>query len=176
MAGGYGKSRVESLAQGEARRGEARPQGVLILQVNVDDILIWQKREGALRKFAGPGGRGGKICSRRKRLSPYGCPEKKTRNYIPPGDIVGEVEELASSMGVKSSRETVEFWDILSSKLGEKGYQEVIGAVIEIREKAAETLRKETEVQKELEAHLEKLRSNLLKLNDGMRAFKAYTK
>lgn len=85
-------------------------------------------------------------------------------------------QELASTMGVKSSRETVEFWDILSSKLGEKGYQEVIGAVIEIREKAAETLRKETEVQKELEAHLEKLRSNLLKLNDGMRAFKAYTK
>jgi hypothetical protein len=149
----------------------------LILQVNVDDILDLAKKEKGLyenllalveeeMKYAREGNASALMDVLRRKQ------EIISRQEI----LLERWEELASAMGVKSSRETVEFWDILSSKLGEKGYQEVIGAVIEIREKAAETLRKETEVQKELEAHLEKLRSNLLKLNDGMRAFKAYTK
>jgi hypothetical protein len=149
----------------------------LILQVNVDDILNLAKKEKGLyenllalveeeMKYAREGNASALMDVLRRKQ------EIISRQEI----LLERWEELASAMGVKSSRETVEFWDILSSKLGEKGYQEVIGAVIEIREKAAETLRKETEVQKELEAHLEKLRSNLLKLNDGMRAFKAYTK
>jgi len=152
-------------------------KGVLILQVNVDDILDLAKKEKGLyenllalveeeMKYAREGNASALMDVLRRKQ------EIISRQEI----LLERWEELASAMGVKSSRETVEFWDILSSKLGEKGYQEVIGAVIEIREKAAETLRKETEVQKELEAHLEKLRSNLLKLNDGMRAFKAYTK
>jgi hypothetical protein len=147
------------------------------LQVNVDDILDLAKKEKGLyenllalveeeMKYAREGNASALMDVLRRKQ------EIISRQEI----LLERWEELASAMGVKSSRETVEFWDILSSKLGEKGYQEVIGAVIEIREKAAETLRKETEVQKELEAHLEKLRSNLLKLNDGMRAFKAYTK
>lgn len=147
------------------------------MQVNVDDILDLTKKEKGLyenllalveeeMKYAREGNASALMDVLRRKQ------EIISRQEI----LLESWEELASSMGVKSSRETVEFWDILSSKLGEKGYQEVIGAVIEIREKAAETLRKETEVQKELEAHLEKLRSNLLKLNDGMRAFKAYTK
>ncbi|KRT35990.1 flagellar biosynthesis protein FlgN [Acetomicrobium hydrogeniformans] len=147
------------------------------MQVNVDDILDLAKKEKGLyenllalveeeMKYAREGNASALMDVLRRKQ------EIISRQEI----LLERWEELASAMGVKSSRETVEFWDILSSKLGEKGYQEVIGAVIEIREKAAETLRKETEVQKELEAHLEKLRSNLLKLNDGMRAFKAYTK
>ncbi|HHZ03591.1 MULTISPECIES: flagellar biosynthesis protein FlgN [Acetomicrobium] len=147
------------------------------MQVNVDDILNLAKKEKGLyenllalveeeMKYAREGNASALMDVLRRKQ------EIISRQEI----LLERWEELASAMGVKSSRETVEFWDILSSKLGEKGYQEVIGAVIEIREKAAETLRKETEVQKELEAHLEKLRSNLLKLNDGMRAFKAYTK
>lgn len=147
------------------------------MQVNVDDILNLAKKEKGLyenllalveeeARYAREGNASALMDVLRRKQ------EIISRQEI----LLERWEELASAMGVKSSRETVEFWDILSSKLGEKGYQEVIGAVIEIREKAAETLRKETEVQKELEAHLEKLRSNLLKLNDGMRAFKAYTK
>lgn len=147
------------------------------MQVNVDDILDLAKKEKGLyenllalveeeARYAREGNASALMDVLRRKQ------EIISRQEI----LLERWEELASAMGVKSSRETVEFWDILSSKLGEKGYQEVIGAVIEIREKAAETLRKETEVQKELEAHLEKLRSNLLKLNDGMRAFKAYTK
>lgn len=147
------------------------------MQVKVDDILDLAKKEKGLyenllalveeeMKYAREGNASALMDVLRRKQ------EIISRQEI----LLESWEELASAMGVKSSRETVEFWDILSSKLGEKGYQEVIGAVIEIREKAAETLRKETEVQKELEAHLEKLRSNLLKLNDGMRAFKAYTK
>lgn len=147
------------------------------MQVNVDDILNLAKKEKGLyenllalveeeMKYAREGNASALMDVLRRKQ------EIISRQEI----LLERWEELASAMGVKSSRETVEFWDILSSKLGEKGYQEVIGAVIEIREKAAETLQKETEVQKELEAHLEKLRSNLLKLNDGMRAFKAYTK
>lgn len=147
------------------------------MQVNVDDILDLAKKEKGLyenlltlveeeARYAREGNASALMDVLRRKQ------EIISRQEI----LLERWEELASAMGVKSSRETVEFWDILSSKLGEKGYQEVIGAVIEIREKAAETLQKETEVQKELEAHLEKLRSNLLKLNDGMRAFKAYTK
>lgn len=147
------------------------------MQVNVDDILDLAKKEKGLyenlltlveeeARYAREGNASALMDVLRRKQ------EIISRQEI----LLERWQELASAMGVKSSRETVEFWDILSSKLGEKGYQEVIGAVIEIREKAAETLRKETEVQKELEAHLEKLRSNLLKLNDGMRAFKAYTK
>lgn len=147
------------------------------MQVKVDDILDLAKKEKGLyenllalveeeARYAREGNASALMDVLRRKQ------EIISRQEI----LLERWEELASAMGVKSSRETVEFWDILSSKLGEKGYQEVIGAVIEIREKAAETLRKETEVQKELEAHLEKLRSNLLKLNDGMRAFKAYTK
>jgi hypothetical protein len=147
------------------------------LQVKVDDILDLAKKEKGLYENLLALVEEEARYAREGNASALMDVLRRKQEIISRQEILLESwEELASSMGVKSSRETVEFWDILSSKLGEKGYQEVIGAVIEIREKAAETLRKETEVQKELEAHLEKLRSNLLKLNDGMRAFKAYTK
>ena len=147
------------------------------MQVNVDDILNLAKKEKGLYENLLALVEEEARYAREGNASALMDVLRRKQEIISRQEILLESwEELASAMGVKSSRETVEFWDILSSKLGEKGYQEVIGAVIEIREKAAETLRKETEVQKELEAHLEKLRSNLLKLNDGMRAFKAYTK
>lgn len=147
------------------------------MQVNVDDILDLAKKEKGLYENLLALVEEEARYAREGNASALMDVLRRKQEIISRQEILLESwEELASAMGVKSSRETVEFWDILSSKLGEKGYQEVIGAVIEIREKAAETLRKETEVQKELEAHLEKLRSNLLKLNDGMRAFKAYTK
>ncbi|WP_213699037.1 flagellar biosynthesis protein FlgN [Acetomicrobium sp.] len=147
------------------------------MQVKVDDILDLAKKEKGLYENLLALVEEEARYAREGNASALMDVLRRKQEIISRQEILLESwEELASSMGVKSSRETVEFWDILSSKLGEKGYQEVIGAVIEIREKAAETLRKETEVQKELEAHLEKLRSNLLKLNDGMRAFKAYTK
>lgn len=147
------------------------------MQVNVDDILDLAKKEKGLYENLLTLVEEEARYAREGNASALMDVLRRKQEIISRQEILLESwEELASAMGVKSSRETVEFWDILSSKLGEKGYQEVIGAVIEIREKAAETLRKETEVQKELEAHLEKLRSNLLKLNDGMRAFKAYTK
>ena len=147
------------------------------MQVKVDDILDLAKKEKGLYENLLALVEEEARYAREGNASALMDVLRRKQEIISRQEILLESwEELASAMGVKSSRETVEFWDILSSKLGEKGYQEVIGAVIEIREKAAETLRKETEVQKELEAHLEKLRSNLLKLNDGMRAFKAYTK
>lgn len=147
------------------------------MQVNVDDILDLAKKEKGLYENLLTLVEEEARYAREGNASALMDVLRRKQEIISRQEILLESwEELASAMGVKSSRETVEFWDILSSKLGEKGYQEVIGAVIEIREKAAETLRKETEVQKELEAHLEKLRSNLLKLNDGMRALKAYTK
>lgn len=147
------------------------------MQVNVDDILDLAKKEKGLYENLLTLVEEEARYAREGNASALMDVLRRKQEIISRQEILLESwEELASAMGVKSSRETVEFWDILSSKLGEKGYQEVIGAVIEIREKAAETLQKETEVQKELEAHLEKLRSNLLKLNNGMRAFKAYTK
>jgi len=147
------------------------------LQVNVDDILDLAKKEKGLYENLLTLVEEEARYAREGNASALMDVLRRKQEIISHQEILLERwQELASAMGVKSSRETVEFWDILSSKLGEKGYQEVIGAIIEIREKAAETLQKETEVQKELEAHLEKLRSNLLKLNDGMRALKAYTK
>ncbi|MBC7323013.1 MAG: flagellar biosynthesis protein FlgN [Acetomicrobium sp.] len=147
------------------------------MQVNVDDILDLAKKEKGLYENLLTLVEEEARYAREGNASALMDVLRRKQEIISHQEILLERwQELASAMGVKSSRETVEFWDILSSKLGEKGYQEVIGAIIEIREKAAETLQKETEVQKELEAHLEKLRSNLLKLNDGMRALKAYTK
>ncbi|MEN2996039.1 MAG: flagellar export chaperone FlgN [Acetomicrobium sp.] len=106
------------------------------MQVNVDDILNLAKKEKGLyenllalveeeMKYAREGNASALMDVLRRKQ------EIISRQEI----LLERWEELASAMGVKSSRETVEFWDILSSKLGEKGYQEVIGAVIEIRKK-----------------------------------------
>lgn len=82
--------------------------------------------------------------------------------------------ELAALLGVSSSRETVEFWDALALKLDQNGYSQVVEGIGKIRERAAKILEKEHEVQRELETRLADLRSDLLRLNDGMRAFRAY--
>ena len=82
--------------------------------------------------------------------------------------------ELAALLGVSSSRETVEFWDALALKLDQNGYSQVVESIGKIRERAAKILEKEHEVQRELETRLADLRSDLLRLNDGMRAFRAY--
>ncbi len=82
--------------------------------------------------------------------------------------------ELAALLGVSSSRETVEFWDALALKLDQNGYSQVVESIGKIRERAARILEKEHEVQRELETRLADLRSDLLRLNDGMRAFRAY--
>ncbi|MGI6773847.1 flagellar biosynthesis protein FlgN [Acetomicrobium sp.] len=150
-------------------------RGVLILQVNVDNIKGLAEKEQKLYRdlislvdeemeHARAGNTMALMDVLKRKQAVISCQEALQDKWL----------EFAASMGISSSRETVEFWDALAARLGKEGSKDVIEKIIEIRKMAAEILEKEYEVQKELESQLAKLRSNLLKLNDGMRAFKAY--
>lgn len=99
--------------------------------------------------------------------------EKQT--YISRQEVLLDCwRNVASSLGVDGGRESAAFWAAIADRVGRKGYDDLVLKVNEVRRMAGTLLDREREVQRELEAHMEEIRSKLMQMRTGRQVLRGY--
>lgn len=82
--------------------------------------------------------------------------------------------EISVSLGITSGREGPVFWDALSQRIGESGYNQIVKRIDEIRELGQKLLDQESKVRQNLERNLVEMRQTLLKMGRNRAAMRGY--
>ncbi|WP_242601187.1 flagellar export chaperone FlgN [Thermanaerovibrio acidaminovorans] len=100
---------------------------------------------------------------------------KEKQSYISRQEELLDLwREVAVSLGVSGGRESSAFWAAISSKVGERGFNDLVLKVNQVRQMAASLLDREREVQGELESHLSELRAKLIQMRNGRQVIRGY--
>ncbi|MDR3331564.1 MAG: flagellar protein FlgN [Synergistaceae bacterium] len=83
--------------------------------------------------------------------------------------------EISFSLGIEDGREGPVFWNALSSRIGESGYNQVVKHIDEIRELGQGLLDRESQIRGKLEEHLSDMRKTLLSMGRNRVAMKGYS-
>ncbi|MDR1510097.1 MAG: flagellar protein FlgN [Synergistaceae bacterium] len=90
-------------------------------------------------------------------------------------DLLERWNKISESLGISDGREGPAFWDSIAVRIGESGYNQIIGSIKDIREIGQKLLHKEGEIRKALEEHLAEMRATLLKMGRNRAAMKSYS-
>ncbi len=82
--------------------------------------------------------------------------------------------EISVSLGIAEGREGPVFWNTLSQRIGESGYNQIVKRIDEIRELGQKLLDQETKIRQNLEQNLAEMRQTLLKMGRNRVAMKGY--
>ncbi len=82
--------------------------------------------------------------------------------------------EISVSLGIAEGREGPVFWDTLSQRIGENGYNQIVKRIDEIRELGQKLLDQETKIRQNLEQNLAEMRQTLLKMGRNRVAMRGY--
>jgi hypothetical protein len=82
---------------------------------------------------------------------------------------------VSAMLGVSEGREGPIFWNSIASRIGEKGYNQIVKHIDEIRELGQGLLEREVKIRGKLEANLAEMRKTLLNMGRNRVAMKGYS-
>jgi hypothetical protein len=83
--------------------------------------------------------------------------------------------EISESLGLSGGREGPAFWNSLSDRIGENGYNQIVAQLNEIKDLGQKLLDREGMIRASLEENLAEMRKTLLKMGRGRVAMKGYS-
>lgn len=82
---------------------------------------------------------------------------------------------ISGFLGIAEGREGPVFWNALSERIGESGYNQIVRRIDEIRELGQNLLDRESRIRQNLEENLAEMRKTLLKMGRNRVAMRGYT-
>jgi flagellar biosynthesis/type III secretory pathway chaperone len=83
--------------------------------------------------------------------------------------------KISSTLGLSEGREGPVFWNAIASSVGEKGYNQIVKHIDEIRELGQSLLDRECTIRGKLETNLAEMRKTLLTMGRNRVAMKGYS-
>jgi hypothetical protein len=82
---------------------------------------------------------------------------------------------ISSGLGLSEGREGPVFWNAISSRIGESGYNQIVHRIDEIKELGQRLLDREGKIRQNLEENLAEMRKTLLSMGRNRIAMKGYS-
>jgi hypothetical protein len=82
---------------------------------------------------------------------------------------------ISMSLGLAEGREGPVFWNAIADRIGERGYNQIVRHIDEIRELGQKLLDREGEIRQNLEENLAEMRKTLLTMGRNRVAMKGYS-
>ena len=83
--------------------------------------------------------------------------------------------DISSELGFSEGREGPAFWNAISLKIGESGYNQIVRKIDEIRELGQALLDRETVIRQKLEENLAEMRTRLMGMERKKNAMRSYS-
>ncbi|MDR0615413.1 MAG: flagellar protein FlgN [Synergistaceae bacterium] len=90
-------------------------------------------------------------------------------------DLLERWNHISSDLGLAEGREGPVFWNAISDRIGENGYNHIVKRIDEIRELGQSLLNREGRIRKNLEENLAEMRKTLLSMGRNRAAMKGYS-
>ena len=83
--------------------------------------------------------------------------------------------DISSELGFSEGREGPAFWNAISSRIGESGYNQIVRKIDEIRELGQTLLDRERVIRQKLEENLAEMRKRLMGMERRKNAMRGYS-
>jgi hypothetical protein len=90
-------------------------------------------------------------------------------------DLLECWNHISMSLGLAEGREGPVFWNAIANRIGESGYNHIVGRIDEIRELGQVLLDREEQIRQNLEENLAEMRKTLLSMGRNRVAMKGYS-
>lgn len=84
--------------------------------------------------------------------------------------------DISLELGLPEGREGPAFWNAISSRIGESGYNHIVRRIDEIRELGQNLLDREEVIRRKLEENLAEMRERLLSMGRNRTAVRGYSR
>jgi hypothetical protein len=90
-------------------------------------------------------------------------------------DLLERWNHISMGLGLAEGREGPVFWNAIAERIGESGYNHIVGRIDEIRELGQALLDREGQIRQNLEENLAEMRKTLLSMGRNRIAMKGYS-